>query len=55
MKVDFLEEELKKDFERFKSDPFWLYNVCGESFGIVNFEKCDASKFENPEKFKRLR
>lgn len=54
-KVDYLEGRLRIDFERFKLDPFWLYNRYGRDFHIPDFTRGDMENFELPEVFKGLR
>ncbi len=48
-KVDFLEDRLKKDYEAFRQDPFWLYNRNGHSFDIKDFKDCTVDSFPFPE------
>jgi len=38
-KVDYLEQQLRKDFEKFRENPFWLYNYCGHHFKVNNFRE----------------
>lgn len=54
-KVNALEIAMKRDYENFKQDPFWLYNKLGEKYTITNFKKCDMSRFHFPKDFKGLR
>lgn len=53
--VDYLEGRLRIDFERFKLDPFWLYNRYGRDFDIPDFKRGDMENFELPELFQGLR
>lgn len=54
-RVDTIEKLLSQHFERFKSDPFWLYNDLGVSTQVKDFYPVDMSIFSFPAEFKGLR
>lgn len=53
--IDYLEGRLRIDFERFKLDPFWLYNRYGRDFDIPDFKRGDMENFKLSEAFAGLR
>jgi len=55
-KVDRIETQLQKDYDRFKLDPFWLYNQYGTNIKIDGFTTCSMHDFPFPSgEFKGLR
>lgn len=54
--VNRLQEAMGIDFEKFREDPFWMYNQLGKENKITGFIEVKASQVPFPEKeFKNLR
>lgn len=53
--VDKLQARMEQDFNRFREDPFWLYNELGESFEITHFQKVHSNNIPDPKAFNGLR
>ncbi|MDI1255874.1 MAG: patatin-like phospholipase family protein [Flavobacterium sp.] len=47
-RVTTLQQQFSADYEKFKDDPFWLYNNSGKDFGITGFKPCDMKMFPFP-------
>lgn len=54
-KVDHLEQRLQSDLDKFKVDPFWLYNENGKAYAIDNFKIATVNNANIPKEFKGLR
>lgn len=54
-RVNDLEIELKGDYEKFKTDPLWLYNQLGLEYKIPDFKVTAASDFKMLKDFEKYR
>ena len=45
-----LKEQLTKDYEQFKTDPFFIYNENGIAYGIKDFKKLTMADIPDPRK-----
>jgi hypothetical protein len=54
-RVDDLERKLQKEYDKFKEDPFWLYNQLGEKYIHKDFKKCSIGFLKIPKNFDKLR
>ncbi|MBE7178106.1 MAG: patatin-like phospholipase family protein [Mucilaginibacter polytrichastri] len=54
-KVIALEQRMKTDYEKFKADPFWLYNELGKRFPIAGFKSAGMQNYKTPVEFEGLR
>ena len=49
-----LKEQLGHDYERFKTDPFFMYNNAGREYQIDNFQLLTINDIPFPENWKQL-
>ncbi len=54
-KLNDLQGRLLDDYDKFKKDPFWLYNESGLLFHIANFKNKSVAEYKIPGKFTGLR
>lgn len=54
-RVTRIREQLATDMEKFKADPYWMYNAFGKASGMANFQPAKLSSMELPADFKGLR
>ncbi|SKB69265.1 Predicted acylesterase/phospholipase RssA, contains patatin domain [Parapedobacter luteus] len=53
--IDHLDASLKQDFNKFNTDPFWMYNQYGTSLGLPGFKIVKIANFKFPKEFEGLR
>lgn len=57
--VNQLQERMEQDYEKFKADPFWMYNQLGKKYLISDFKEVQISSIKYPENekypFEKLR
>lgn len=54
-RVTRIREQLARDMEKFKADPYWMYNALGKASAMANFRPAKLSSMELPADFKGLR
>ncbi len=54
-KVDYLEGLLKKDFESFNIEPFWMYNQYGVELQLKDFKRANLCALKQHQEFEKLR
>jgi hypothetical protein len=54
-RVTAMREQVLKDLDKFKTDPYWMYNALGKASGMANFHPVKLNSMELPADFKGLR